>query len=345
MTVTVYRSTDPSAPTLSGTAGDLVNLLDAILVNGYGSGGTAKAAQGYTIAFTGTNKRSYKMPPGTNGHYLRVVDDGTTSAAYGRVQGYVNMTDVDTGTNGFPNPVSQIAQPGLYCWKNTAPGSTQRPWICYANGFIFHLVIFVDQTVITGANPVPGGFVFGQYLAYNLADPFNTILVGGTNAATPNVASSYNHQFCMACNYLATTGSQYLTGHYTPQNYYGLGGAQQVAKITNNGLLGGAGNAAIIGMGQGGTGGIVSSVAGANLQLPNPTDNAIYLERLWVIHPQGVILGELPGMWAPLQWRGFLNQGDTFAGPGSLSGKTFEVLGLYLGGYSSCAFMEISNTW
>ena len=33
--VQMYKSTDLNAPTLSGTAGDLTTLLDAILVNGY----------------------------------------------------------------------------------------------------------------------------------------------------------------------------------------------------------------------------------------------------------------------------------------------------------------------
>ena len=52
---TVYRSDDASAPVITGTAGDLVMALDAILVNGYG----AKSAAGWTIAYTGANKRAY----------------------------------------------------------------------------------------------------------------------------------------------------------------------------------------------------------------------------------------------------------------------------------------------
>jgi hypothetical protein len=45
MTVRIYRSTDGSAPVLTGQAGKLTDLLDAILVNGYGS----KTAAGWTI--------------------------------------------------------------------------------------------------------------------------------------------------------------------------------------------------------------------------------------------------------------------------------------------------------
>lgn len=72
MTVTAYFSTDASAPTLTGTTGSLVALLDAILVNGYG----AKAAAGWSIAYTGTSKRDYKQGTGSNGYYLDVDDSG-----------------------------------------------------------------------------------------------------------------------------------------------------------------------------------------------------------------------------------------------------------------------------
>ena len=34
---TIYRSTDASAPVLTGEVGKLVDLLDACLVNGYGA--------------------------------------------------------------------------------------------------------------------------------------------------------------------------------------------------------------------------------------------------------------------------------------------------------------------
>ncbi len=36
-TVNLYQSTDASAPILTGSAGSLVTLLDACLVNGYGT--------------------------------------------------------------------------------------------------------------------------------------------------------------------------------------------------------------------------------------------------------------------------------------------------------------------
>ncbi len=49
MTVTLYKSTDANAPVLCGQCGKMVQLLDAILVNGY----AGKASQGWSIAYTG----------------------------------------------------------------------------------------------------------------------------------------------------------------------------------------------------------------------------------------------------------------------------------------------------
>ena len=75
-TVNIYRSTDASAPTLEGVNGSLVALLDACLVNGYGS----QSAAGWTIAYTTTNKRVYRnsTTDGT-GFYLNVDDSGSGS--------------------------------------------------------------------------------------------------------------------------------------------------------------------------------------------------------------------------------------------------------------------------
>src|SRR5277367_4813757 len=94
MTITVYKSSDASAPVLSGQAGAMAGVLDACLVNGYGS----KAAAGWGTAFTGTNLRAYQ-PASGNRLYLALDDTGTTSC---RLTGYEAMSAVSTGTGPFP---------------------------------------------------------------------------------------------------------------------------------------------------------------------------------------------------------------------------------------------------
>lgn len=118
MTVRVYHSTDSSAPVLSGQVGALIGVLDAILVNGYGS----KAAVGWTKAFSGTNMAAYKQSAGSNQLYLRVDDTNATDA---RVVGYETMSDVNTGTGPFPTATQQSG--GL----NRGGRSPSTPQVCH----------------------------------------------------------------------------------------------------------------------------------------------------------------------------------------------------------------------
>jgi hypothetical protein len=84
MTVRVYRSTDASAPVLTGQVGSLTALLDAVLVNGYG----ALTAAGWSINQTTTNKRGYKQnltgSNNTSGMLLYVDDTGPALAPRAR---------------------------------------------------------------------------------------------------------------------------------------------------------------------------------------------------------------------------------------------------------------------
>src|SRR5262245_26448894 len=134
MAVTVYRSTDSSAPTLSGTAGDLVNVLDKCLVAGYGS----KTAAGWSKPFTGTNAAVFRMGGG-NQFYLDVNDNGPGAGTgqEARVRGYETMTAVATGTGPFPT-VAQLAA-GIIVRKSAALSGTTRAWVMVADDRSFYL--------------------------------------------------------------------------------------------------------------------------------------------------------------------------------------------------------------
>lgn len=128
----VYRSTDPGAPVLTGQAGKLVDLLDAVLVNGYGSGGDAKAPLGWTIAFTGTNKRVYRNDPTDySGFYLRFDD---AASQFALVNGYESMSDIDTGVRAF--------SPSNYAYgKSSTANTTAREWMVVGTARCFYLFI------------------------------------------------------------------------------------------------------------------------------------------------------------------------------------------------------------
>lgn len=127
MGVNYYTSEDAGAPALSGQVGALIALLDAVLVNGYGS----KAALGWTKAFSGTNKAAYRLDHATNsGRYLRVDD---SNAQYAIVNAYDVMSDVDTGTGGFPATAT-----ARYWRKSSNSDATARPWAIYGDEAFMH---------------------------------------------------------------------------------------------------------------------------------------------------------------------------------------------------------------
>ncbi len=129
----VYRSTDSGAPVLTGQAGSLAAILDAVLVDGYGSGLSAKAPAGWTREYTATNKRVYRNNPVTaTGSYLRVDDTAAVgNARHAWLRAYSSMTDIDTGTDATPSSSELTA--GAMWPKSDSLSSSSRPWMILAN--------------------------------------------------------------------------------------------------------------------------------------------------------------------------------------------------------------------
>jgi hypothetical protein len=109
-------STDPGAPVFTASVGSFCDLIKTCFVGSggiaYGSGGTAKAAAGWTWEYEDavTHKLVLRNSPALgSGYYLRVLDDGTgtsATAANAHVQGYSSMSEIDTGTDATPAAVS-----------------------------------------------------------------------------------------------------------------------------------------------------------------------------------------------------------------------------------------------
>lgn len=209
MPITVYKGTDASAPTFSNAVGATIAILDACLVNGYG----ATPGAGWTIEYTGTNKRVYRAPAG-NRMRIRVEDAAVGAAtAAGRTQvvAYETMTDVDTGTNPFPSPA--VANYG-FC-RRAATAGTTTAWILIACDRSFYW--FPDYTTKVM-------HFFGDYIPLNGAFTYNTLLSGtvGTTAAATGYVEG-----------ITQTSSKYLA-----RNYSGIYSADVPYSHTYNGLCG-----------------------------------------------------------------------------------------------------------
>lgn len=298
---TVYSSQDANAPTLSGTAGDLINLLDKCLVTGY----TGKAAAGWVrkTAFTGNSTTQAVFQQGAgNAFFLDVDDRGATSVltgASGReaaVRGYEAMTDVSTGTNPFPT-VAQVAAATANWRKSVSADAVTRGWILIADDRTFTLCVLDGD-----AANVWKVYYFGDVYSIKSGDSYRTGITVRTvvNSATNTGA-------------LGTSVVSGLTNAST--GFY----LARIAAGTGTSFNGG-----LLSMG-------AQNESAASFTAWN--DSLIYVCPLLVTDANTVpgLRGRLRGAHFLLNYVG-LNDGDTFSGTGDYAGRTFLIVRDFRGG-------------
>lgn len=320
MTVVVYSSNDASAPSLSGTANSLANLLNACLVTGYGT----KAAAGWAREFLGTNKAVFRAASG-NRMRLRVDDTGSQEA---RVVGYETMTDVDTGTNPFPT-TAQVSG-GMYVRKSDTADATVRSWYMVATDLLFHL--FID-TGAPSADPATAataarcsGMTFGQFTSYKAGDTYNTIIIAQVNTGTSVARQG-------AIN--ASTSFAAVTGHFMPRNAAATVGSITASKCLA--MLSHHGDQSTIGVG----------AATTTPAYPDNVSGGLLLTPILVEEANGsspAVRGLLPGLWAPVHINP-ANHFDTLSGSGGTAGKTFRLFNIGNAGTMGRCLLETSDTW
>jgi hypothetical protein len=292
----IYRSTDASAPTLSGTVGSLVALLDACLVNGYG----AKAAAGWSKPFTGTNRACFRPGAGPR-HYLDVYDNAATTggAKEAECRGFETMTAAGVGTHEFPSVGTAAVMR-----KSASADGTARTWILIADDRTMYL--WVDTTDIGSLSRF--GYTFGEFFSMKASGDVarSVIAVNGTENSG-NVSAGHMH----ACVQSLQNGQQL----YAPRAYHGMGPPIAHAKIHQTGFTS-LGTGLTIGIGL--------------LPFPNPEDNGLYVSPIQMVEviggiPLGV-RGRLRGYYSQMHPVASFNAGEEFAGCGDYVDKTFIIL-------------------
>ncbi len=292
---TVYKSTDGSAPVLSGTAGALITLLDAVLVNGYG----AKAGAGWTKAFSGTNKAAYRPGSGTR-FYLRILDDGslTGGARDANLRGYESMSDVDTGTNPFPT-VAQLSDTNMCVRKSTSADSTARPWVIFADSRTFYMFVQTGDSTTTYIL-----WAFGDFYSKVDGDAYNCFIIGSnaSNASALTGAST-------TADVISTNGAG-QTRHYVARRAAGTGGSEQFSKMSSSLALG--------------------SVAFAGtLAYPSPVNGNLEHCSLWLMDTSSpAARGRFRGLHCPLHAISNFADADPFSADPDTesSGETYYIL-------------------
>lgn len=292
MAVKIYRSSDTSAPILTGELGTLNALLYACLVIGYGS----KTALGWSRAFNdpANDTSVFLNGAGSTGTYLR-VDDGAPGAGVARearAVAYLTMSDVDTGTGNTGN---------VFIRKSASVDATARSWTLIGSEKVFYLFVYNGDT---------GGyasvFAFGDCYSYKPSDLYRAVLIGRTTENTSSATSGTDAFAVLTAGIGVTTSA-----HSIMRSYTGVGSPAALGKHANYFEA----NQVIIG----GVGGVT---------YPNPVDGGLLLAQVCV-HEVDLARGELPGIWAPLH-NNALAKGDTLNGVGGLGSKTFEVISIYL---------------
>ena len=342
-----------NAPTLSGTAGTLVSVLDGVLVSGF----TGFTALGWTTAYTGTNQRQYKNSAvdGT-GSQLYIDDSGPggAGAAEARATGFVTGTALGAGTNQFPTFAEiNIGIGAIVIRKSSTANSTVRYYTIVGDDTCFYL--FTESGDYTSPN-LTSVFMFGDIFSYKTNDAYRCIIIGRNSENNNYVTNEWSTtlsglQGGQNGNILSYT----LGGHYMAANFTGIGGSISVGKHTDQikmgvggfgvqGLIGGT--TTIPGTGQ-------MCLVGNNcansgyFPYPNAPDGGLYIAPIW-IHHNNFVRGYLKGLWAPLQNLP-LNHNDTYNGSGPFAGKSFlaqAAIGDYNNNPNVAQFhVETSSTW
>lgn len=313
---TVYKSTDTSAPVLhsNADANNLIALLDAVLVNGYGS----KAAAGWSHPFTGSGTHQAYRSGSGNRFYFDILDDGALTGARRNTQvfGYLSMSAIGVGTGAFPN-TAQVNLGNPINWrKSTDISSTARPWTIYADDRTVYIFIQTGDTGGTSGNyPL---YAFGEFYSYAPNDMYNCLLIGvATTVSSSNFTTTST--IYDGDRVLANIQSTPQVGHYKARCSTGFNTSFNFYKKGGNHLLATpAANGALLGI----------------LTYLNTSDGDLYLHPIWIMDGNTVttvpeaIHGEFRGLYHQCHPISNFTDGDTCSGAASSSfaGKTFVFL-------------------
>jgi hypothetical protein len=315
----VYRSTDSGAPTLNGISGSLLSVLDACLVNGYGT----QPGAGWLKPIANTGSYGcWQLPSGSTGHFLFMEDaaSGSAAGAEARITGWASITSFDgeavTGSNQFPTRAQvAISRGALVVRKSSVATATARNWIMMADSRSLYGFILTNDTVGLYCS-----FMFGEFYSFKTSDSSRTMIVGRTTISS---STTSNENMDRISNTIQTA----TPGHYCVSVVGGGGGSAAIS---------------IVGDGPKSAGG---TVLNGVVPYMNGSDGGVYVSPIWVCDPSPYhIRGKMRGFYHFLHAISNVTDGQEFTGSAdsSYSGSTFLVIKNT--GQSGVYFMETSDT-
>lgn len=317
----VYKSTDASAPVLTGTAGDLITLLDAVLVNGYGT----KAAAGWSKPFSATNKAVYRPGSGVQ-HYFHVDDNSPNVTAAGKeaqFRGSETASAFQTGTGFFPTTAQLALGSGLMIRKSASADATARAWVIVADDRTCYIFVLTGDTA-----SVHMAAMFGEFYSLSTdTDSYRSIVIGRNTANSATISTTVEMLPVLSPGITTT-----MNAHFVARDIRGVGSSTAARKWGDTAR---AGATALYNMGSTG------------LTLPEPVTNTIHVAPIHITELTSDVRGRLRGLFhvchsaclaSPLG----IADGSTVVGTDVYTGRTFYVVSS-LNNYTY--FLDMTGSW
>jgi hypothetical protein len=295
-TPTIYRSTDSSAPAITGEVSKLRLALNAILVDGYGS----QAAAGWTKAYEDAGNHLVAYRPGSGLQRYLYINDSPTQVSEARR--YRAMTSISVGTDPFPALNSVTVK----CRKSVTEDTTERPWICLATDNTVYLIIFGNQTTFGSFDGGDAHLAFGQLLNSPVPDSqFLTFVLGALDTSTTSTTTTVTRQAFLYNNNSSGTAPLGNVEGFPSQVAVSARILQSARVPWNEVLSGGSSFPAY----------------------PDPATGDLLIAPYYV-QPESTfyVVGTLPGLWLVCHPASSFTSMDTFTGTGTISGRTFILI-------------------
>lgn len=362
MTTRFYRSSDMGAPVNSNAAGSLISILEACLVNGYGSQVATLSRSGSTVTVTVPTDHglidgvmvtiSGATPVEYNGEYP-ITATGSKSYSYqiGTTPAAATGTITAKVTgSGWTRPyyVTNTA-----AFKQGAGGNNRYLWVSDTTTAFARVRAYESMTDINGGGavyPTQSQVVDGMYFhksANAAASPwlivatekgFIAIIHNGTSRTMHvfgDIVSNksgdiYNTLIWMPSVTVADTTVNMMTStvdnpspyRYLPRAHTQLGSSINVGTYTPAG------------------GSTMGASSGIFFSYPCPIDGAFHMCPVYVTEPNAGVRGRVTGLMSPMHNSPFQTD-DIIVGTGDYAGKRYIAQRLN----SGQVLIEISNTW
>jgi len=335
-----FTSGDANAPQLTGESGSLIGLLDAVLVNGYGS----KSGLGWLKPIANDSNLGCWQQPSGSGMTLFVNDAAPTGSANGGTReawgvGYeslVGLTGSVTGTGYGQFPLSSqvvaaMANNGaVVIRKSNTQNTITRNWMMFGDEYTFYL--FVDWN----SNGNYSAYFFGDIFSLSISPDYYKCIIMGRMHSSQVQTSNVDAGDLLCMPSLTTWPCTFM-----PRTFGGNGFGIIVNKVGDMGkgtlninrIIGG--------------GGISNNTGGCEmagiLPVSNPSDNSLYLSPIWIAEASfSALRGRLRGIFHLCHPVTNFGDGQIISGANEYAGKTFIII--KQGPSSGMWVVEISAT-